>query len=125
MDVDVNGEVSGPAADKAHIRRSSMGRPSTGRAVVAGPTADRPTAPAEPMRRAGASMRTSVMATPPKPRPVFHDATGRRRRRVRLVLFVTALVVVAAALIGWLSLSATVHPAPVTTCTGNHHGCRR
>jgi hypothetical protein len=70
-------------------------------------------------------MRTSVMATPPKPRPVFHDATGRRRRRVRLVLFVTALVVVAVALIGWLSLSATVHPAPVTTCTGAHHGCRR
>jgi len=61
---------------------------------------------------------TSVMTGPTTTVPVFVDDSGRRRRRMRAVTFGVACLVVLAAVVVWLSLSASpLRPDPVATCT--------
>ncbi|HZD97846.1 MAG TPA: hypothetical protein VE132_06760 [Micromonosporaceae bacterium] len=62
--------------------------------------------------------KTSVMTGPATAVPVFVDDSGRRRRRMRAITFAVACMVVLAAVVVWLSLSASpLRPDPVATCT--------
>jgi hypothetical protein len=57
------------------------------------------------------------MPQPPRPVPVFVDDTGRRRRRLRLVVIwlgLAALLAVGA--IWWNQSAEPVRPAPIRTC---------
>ena len=61
---------------------------------------------------------TSVMTGPATAVPVFVDDSGRRRRRMRAISFGVACLIVLAAVVVWLSLSASpLRPDPVATCT--------
>jgi len=105
------GRDSGRASVTKHVGRVEVG--SIKRASIE---------QAQPKPAAG----TSVIAAPPIAVPVFVDDTGGRRRRLRLLVFATAIFVVLAAAAAWASVFVSpVRPAPLNGCVTTAAGCPR